>query len=147
MYLYKQGGGGKFYIGPPWDFDAWTFGYWVGPAIGYEKLEVLPPGISDRYWTLNSTVYFKELFEDPVFVKRLKEKWKTYRPILESEIPRYIDERYELIHLAAERNDNMWPVWDPRWNYPKVSYKQCVQEMKENFMSQLDITDSFINSL
>lgn len=58
LYLYKDRGG-KFKVGPPWDLDAWTFGLYG----------------TSHYYCTKVAFYYEGLFKDPVFVKRLKEKW------------------------------------------------------------------------
>ena len=114
VYMYKDGDG-KFTIGPPWDFDAWTF-------------ETLSD--QDRNWNLNTAFYYSKLFEDPVFKKRLQEKWNVFKPIWESEIPKYIEEQYNMIHRAAERNEIKWAHWWIYAKYPDVTYRELIDEMK-----------------
>ena len=117
MYIYKNRGDEKFYIGPPWDFDAWTFG-----TTGVKKFYVQETGF-----------YYRQLFKDAHFVSRLKEKWSIYKLIWEECIPNFIDVQYALIHNAAERNETLWTDWC----YPEKTYQQVVQEMKEAFLIQL----------
>lgn len=130
-FLYKDGGG-KFMMGPPWDFDAWTFGQ---------------TGLYNRIWSLNYTLYFEKLFEDPIFVERLKYKWDVYKPLWETIIPEFIEKKYNQIHRAAERNEKMWPNWTFHNKYPQVSYYDYIQEMKKAFMLQLELLDNKIKAL
>lgn len=131
-YMYKSGGGSKFTIGPPWDFDAWTFGMF---------------SVEQRTWNLNTTLYYSKLFDDPVFVERLKSKWAIYKPIWESEIPKYIEMQYSMIHRAAERNEKKWSHWNNFTKYPNTSYKDIIKEMKESFIEQLSLTDAKIRNI
>ncbi len=127
MYIYKNGTG-KFTVGPPWDFDAWTFG-------------------SDRkkgFSVTGNSPYFICLFNDPYFVNRLKEKWSTYKSILSQKVPEFIDERYQEIEKSALRNELMWPNWHPSYKYPDVSYKECVENMKRYYLDQLEWLDNQI---
>ena len=122
--------GGRFTIGPPWDFDAWTFG-----LKGKKKLYV------------NDTWYFQRLLKDPIFVQRLKEKWKEYIEKWKYSIPSYIDEQYTLIRNSALRNEVMWNDWSYVNRYPQISYDQLVKEMKETFIEQLEWMNNIIEKM
>lgn len=130
-FLYKERGDEKFYIGPPWDFDAWTFGV---------------TGVK-RFWCNNTTLYFSTLLKDPYFVSRLKEKWNEYKPKFESEIPNYIVEQYNKIYNSALRNDAMWPNWITYFNPEERSYEDIVTDMINAFKTQLSWMDSQIQNL
>lgn len=127
MYLYNLDG--KIYVGPCWDFDAWSFGLHGKVGTFYSKEEAL---------------YYNQLFKDPVFVERVKEKWNIYKPLWEKEIPQFIDSQYDAIHKAAERNEILWPDWHPVNCYPSKTYKQCVEDMKEAFVRQMSWMDQVI---
>lgn len=127
VYMYKDRGG-KFMMGPPWDFDAWTFGLY---------------GTSHFYCT-KTALYFENLFKDPYFVKRMKEKWAEYKPLWLDRIPKFIDSQYQLIRRAAERNDKMWPEFCPETKADEKSYEQNVMEMKEAFIKQVEWMDESI---
>ena len=122
--MYKERNDEHFYIGPPWDFDAWTFGLYDGPRKLYATT-----------WTL----YYRQLFTDPVFINRVKEKWLDIYPRWKSEIPIYIDERYEYIRKSAIRNESLlWNNWHRVNEYPQKEYRQVVEDMKNNYLIQLD---------
>lgn len=125
MY-YKSNGGGKLYIGPPWDFDAWTFGLY-----GTKKL-----------WC-NRSLYLERLFKEAGFVLRLKDKWDSIYTVWRNEIPLFIEDQYDLIHKSAERNAIMWPSWYYHYN----TYRDCVDEMKNNFIEQIDWLNEYIKNL
>lgn len=147
VFLYKSSIDGKFHVGPPWDFDAWTFG-----DRGMMKQSIYPYAL-----------YYRQLMKDPVFVKRLKEKWAIYKPIWEQRIPQYIDEQYTNIRRAALRNETMWtntykkaidsrPWYSPRRiahsiKHPYRSYDKLIPNMKSSFLEQLNVMDKNINSL
>lgn len=133
VYIYKSGINGKFCMGPPWDFDAWSFGLYWTPG------EFVP----GHYFSKDCAIYFKELFKDSVFVNRVKEKWSRYKPVWEKHIPQFIDENYTLIRESAERNELMWS----RWYFPNETYKQTVTEMRDAFMIQLYWMDEQIRNM
>ena len=131
LYMYKNRNDDKFYLGPPWDFDAWTFGL-------YER---------KRFYAKESGFYYRQLFKDSSFVQRVKEKWADYKDTFYDEIPQFIDEQYELIHKSAERNEKMWPVWNDWNHYPEKTYEEIVTDMKNCFLEQLEWMDEEIQNL
>ena len=132
IYMYKEAGGGKFTMGPPWDFDAWTFG-----QVSFEE----------RKWNLDNTLYYDKLFQDQVFVNRLKEKWSIYKPIWEQDIPLYIMDQYRKIHRAAERNEVKWSHWNGRNKFPQVSYHDYILMMIDAVKENIILMDNKIASL
>lgn len=130
LFIYKDKGG-KQTFGPPWDFDAHTFG-----VYGQERTFLMRPSFY-IYW----------MTKDAYFVNRLKEKWTTYKAVWESRIPYYIDDLYRQIHRSALRNEQMWPEWHPYYYYPEKSFEGLIYEMKRSFFLQLDYLDSIIKTL
>lgn len=129
IYMYKDRGG-KYMIGPPWDFDAWTFGLY---------------GTSHFYCT-KTALYYENLLKDPYFLNRLKEKWAVYKPIWLEKIPKFIDDQYKLIKRAALRNDKMWPNFCPETKAAEKTYEQNVMEMKDAFVKQIEWMDNSIQN-
>ncbi|UTC48243.1 CotH kinase family protein [Treponema vincentii] len=130
LYMYKNRNDEKFYIGPPWDFDAWTFGL-TGTRKFYAK--------SDAF-------YYSQLFKDPYFVNRVKEKWRIYKTKWRDRIPTFIDAQYKLIHNAAERNETLWTDWHKVNQYPEKTYHQLVLDIKQAFIDQLEWMGSEIEN-
>ena len=129
LYLYKDRND-KFRLGPPWDFDAWSFGQ---SAVEWHNCN-------------NWCFYYRQLLKDPVFVKRLKEKWAIYKPLWEELIPLFIDTHMNMILRSALRNEQMWPDWTDENLYPTFSYEVCVGEMKKAFYQQLYWLDAQISA-
>ena len=130
LFLYRDKKG-KLSFGPPWDFDAHTFGVYRTHQI----------------FLLRDDFYFYWLLQDPLFVKRLKEKWIIYKDIWMTSIPPYIDNLYSQIVRSALRNEQMWPSWHAMYHYPDVDYNTLRVEMKAFFKEQLDYVDSIITNL
>lgn len=129
IYMYMDDSG-MFKMGPPWDFDAWTFGlYGTG-----------------HFYCTNRTLYYKSILKDNYFVNRLQEKWAKYKPIWLDKIPKFIDSQYTIIRRAAERNDMMWPDWCPENKASERTYKQSVEAMKEAFVEQINWMDTKIQN-
>ena len=129
LYLYKDRND-KFRLGPPWDFDAWSFGQ---SAIEWHNCN-------------NWCFYYRQLLKDPVFVQRLKEKWAIYKPLWEELIPLFIDTHMNMILRSALRNEQMWTDWTDENLYPTFSYEVCVGEMKKAFYQQLYWLDAQISA-
>lgn len=64
---------GKLKAGPVWDFDWYTY----------------VPSKSNSYQIKNA-IYYGRLFEDPLFVTEVKNRWALYKTSFES-IPSYVD--------------------------------------------------------
>lgn len=127
MILYKDRdsspSGGKFTVGPPWDFDAWSF------ELGGAKW--LPCG---------TTWCYSGLLNDPYFVNRIKEKWAEYYDAWKSIIPDYIDYQSAKIRRSALRNELLWPDWP----FSDNTFEQHVELMKEAFSNQLEWMNSYV---
>lgn len=128
VYMYAESWGGQFKMGPPWDFDAWTFGLYGNHTL-YSK---------------DYALYYKYLFKDPFFVRQVKEKWISIYPVWKESIPDYIDKLYTIISRSAKRNEQLWPNWHQVNKYPETSYEQLVSEMKTSFTEQLAFMDEEI---
>lgn len=119
--------GGKLKMGPLWDFDL-AFGntdYWARGPEGF--------WIKDADW-------FKRLFEDPVFVNRVKERFDYFYGRL-PDIMREIDATGEYLKYSAAANEKRWHVF---YNYgvPNVEiwgkYQNEVQSVKEYIRTRMD---------
>lgn len=126
--IYKDRGDEHFYIGPPWDFDAWSFG-----CVKYE------------YWlTKESSLWLEQLFKDPLFVTRVKEKWDVYKKIWRTEGIDYMNNQYDRIFKAAKRNNTMWTEWC--WAYQDMSFEESVEKMRQSIIHRIEWMDERIGA-
>ena len=119
--------GGKLKMGPLWDFDL-AFGntdYWArGP---------------EGFWVKNSD-WFDRLFDDPVFVKRVKERFDYFYERM-PDIMREIDATQQYLKYSAAANENRWHAF---YNYvaPNVeiwgAYQNEVQSVKEWLKNRME---------
>ena len=130
MFIFTKIGGGLFDVGPPWDFDAWTFGYYG----------------TNHFYCTKTALYFEYLFKDPYFVSRMKEKWELYKPIWLDSIPKYIDSQFNKIHRSALRNEKMWPDFCPEAKTAEMTWEQSIKEMKNAFLAQIEWMDNSIKN-
>ena len=94
-YLYKKRDG-KLFWGPPWDFDYVAWGDLQEP--GYFRIESFDN---------THTPWFDRLFDDPIFVQKLKERWSGIDQLV-TEIVReegLLDLYYEQTRIS-QRYDN-----------------------------------------
>ena len=92
----------------------------------------------------SSAVYFPQLFKDPIFIARFKEKWNIYKTLWKEHIPNYVDQLYLQIHKSAERNEQMWPEWHKFNKFGEISYKELIDKLKESFIEQVEWMDKEI---
>ena len=134
MYLYKDVddntvlGGGRFCVGPSWDFDAYSFGTF---QRGHGFL------IKDNAF------YFPLLFKDPVFVNRVKERWSNYKDKWKEDIPKFIEQQYNMIRKSALRNEFMWKDWLPNDYFS--NYDESVRYMLAWYNDHVEWLDGQIN--
>ena len=90
--------GGKIKMGPIWDFDL-TMGNSINPQIWPTEGWVLDIG----------SPWYERLFEDPVFVKEVKERFQYFYAKKEDVI-KYINENANYLQYSAIENNNRWNV-------------------------------------
>ncbi len=119
--------GGKLKMGPIWDFDlaCGNADYWDRGPEGF--------WIKDADW-------FNRLFDDPAFVKRVKERFDYFYDRL-PDIMREIDATGEYLKYSAVANEKRWHTF---YNYgvPNVEiwgkYQNEVQSVKEYIRTRMD---------
>ena len=121
IFMYKDRNG-KLTVGPPWDFDAWTFGMY---------------GTRHFYCTRRS-FYIRYLLKDPVFLERAKEKWAIYKEIWKENIGTFLVTQREMILRAAERNEKMWPDYHVLNFVNEKTYVESTQEMFGALIDQIN---------
>ena len=131
-YLYK-GTGGLFSIGPVWDFD----GAFNNFADVEEHVD---------YLKVKSTFYYRNLFQDPLFVSRCLSRYQELRRTILSEdfLLDYIDACAAYLEAPARRNSQRWYPDDPSAYTDELQkMKLFVQQrgawMDENFAAMCDI--------
>lgn len=114
-YLYKNVGG-KFFMGPVWDFDS-AFNNFTEINLSCEQLE------------MNSTFYYFYLFHNAEFVEQCVVRYKELRKTVLSEenLIKYIDESSQYLGNAALRNCDKW------YNGEYSVYYKDIEKMK-NFV-------------
>lgn len=121
--------GGKLCMGPLWDFDL-AFG-----NANYDMTNADPKG-----WWIKNVRWYTRLFEDPVFVARVKERYNHFYSNLEV-ILNEINDCANYLQYSTVENNNKWNIL---YNYtvPNVSilgiYENEVQYLKSWLMNRMD---------
>lgn len=95
-----------------WDFDI-AFGnadYFTtdfGVSNGYDGWYVKDFSAAGR-----NTGWIWRLFQDPSFVTAVKDRWEELKPVLETDIPLYVDQMSALLADAQARNFKVWQILD-----------------------------------
>lgn len=114
-YMYMNEGG-KLYFGPVWDFDI-AFGRndYKNQASEDNRDTQSPEGFLSQ-----NTQWIKELFEDPAFEQRVKERWTEISPIIDHLIDTVAPEAIEKVSYTQAYDFATWEPAEQRstsWNY------------------------------
>jgi len=123
--------GQKIKMGPVWDFDL-SFG-----NVNYTECEFV-----DSFWTKRHA-WFSRLFEDPLFVQKVKERFAYYR-VNESYLLDIIDAKAEHLHFAQQENDLRWDIYGNYiWPNPVVfdTYEEDLAYLKNWFIERMKWLD------
>lgn len=135
-YMHKNTGG-KFFMGPVWDFDWGTF-------MPHKKFVVL-----NRQDGMKP-IYYDRLFQDPEFKKRVKERWNLLKGGF-GEIPAFIESEGARIKNSELMNHTMWQI-DPSYTGGYIngdelmSFDDAVSRMKKAYEDKMNWMDSQINN-
>ena len=126
-YVHKDKGG-KLKAGPVWDFD------WKSFRLDNEE------------WVTKEHLYYDVLFEDPVFVARVKERWNKHEAALR-EISAFIEAEADRIRNSEGINYRMWPVTQNTNEDIDLSFMEAVARMKQSYEAKLEFMDREIEKL
>ena len=95
-----------------------------------------------------NAVWYKRLFDDPAFAKRVKDRFQELLPQLQT-IPAYIDTCEKQLEKSAELNFKMWnPAEDANMNGGSIingdenlTFQQAVVRLKSNYMERLKVIE------
>lgn len=95
------------------------------------------------------TGWYHRLFQDPAFVKKVQDRWKSIIPQLK-EIPQFIDEQRELLSGAEKRNFEKWQILN-EWVWPnlvvKGTYNGELEYLKTFYRNRLEWLDQNLMTL
>jgi len=133
---------GKLKMCNVWDFDI-AFG-----NANYFESDFKKTSTYEGWW-IKEYRWYKYLFKDPEFVKKLKARWNYMMPQLNS-IPQYIDYNAEIIYEAQKRNFSRWnilgkKVWPNLVN--PATYDEEIAYFKKYYTDRLEWLTTNINAL
>jgi hypothetical protein len=97
VYMYRVPGG-RITLGPVWDFDL---------AVGNYPFDGGPTG-----WKIRNSTWIERLFEDRVFIDRLKVRWQGLYA-RRAEIDQYIVSYTNALQLSQRLTHPMWAPYAP----------------------------------
>lgn len=135
FFNYKQGE--KLKMGPVWDFD-----------MAYGNTDYSEESRSPEGFWVREMPWFAKLYEDPYFVKLLKERFNFFYGQKET-IFREINDNAQYLRHAVAENENRWhTLYTYNWRNANIwgSYDNEVQFMKQwlnaRFEWMKDVYDS-----
>ena len=114
--------------GPVWDFDWGTF---------------TSQRVSGFY--AKDHLYYVQLFQDPVFVNKVKQRWNNFKPLFE-EITDLITTAGLPLYNSSELDDALWSLLnsDSFNEDEKLSFRDAVNRMKNTYANRLRWLDGQI---
>lgn len=117
VYYYIQNG--KLYAGPVWDFDLGL------DVVGPNSVDnVYDSYAASNYWIKDNGNFYKDLFKDPVFFKKVQERYTEVRSTL-FEVFNEIELIEELLSDELSKNEKTWsiPGYLDTWVAQRYSYE------------------------
>ncbi|MGC1630869.1 MAG: CotH kinase family protein, partial [Gelidibacter sp.] len=133
-FLHKEKGG-KYALGPIWDFD-WAFAF---DGVGKHFNNPNTP----LFWDNDSaigTIFFKKLLTDPSTKQLLMNKWSDFKSRHLPELIVYIDDYAGLIKTSQKRDRE-------RWDIGSVNFEGDVMELKNWVNNRANFLDGYISGL
>ena len=127
-YMYRDKGG-KLKAGPVWDFDWGTF----------RSGEV-------KRFRIKEAIFYKYMFKDPAFVKRVKEKWKDSKATFLT-VTDFFDKTAKQIKVHVDRDKMKWPMTTTVNKDESMSFDEAVATMKSNYKKHWEWMDQQIAAL
>jgi len=128
-YFYKDRTG-VLKAGPVWDFDRGE-----------------PTGVQSHF-SAKYALWFPQLFKDPVFVSKVRERWIELKPSFD-EVQQLRYPKYNALVASARLNDEMWSLHDAFiWNGDeRMTFRDAIEEYFDNYAKRLKWLDQEIRQL
>lgn len=156
VYMHKDVNG-KLCAGPLWDFDQTTF---LGDQL-WLYYQYYPSETDYNEPLQIRALWYSQLFKDPKFKSRTKERWMELYSYLESGVPAFMDQEYARIAKSLDINwvdageDESQGIWtltesekeNGGRNHDKnLSGADAVRKMKEKYLQRLHWLDRQIRA-
>jgi hypothetical protein len=151
MYKDRDSVDSRLHLGPVWDFNLGfsNVDYCIGP--GYQGWAIdfndFCPG---DYWVVH--FWWKRLWQDPLFVKQMKQEWANLRAstLSNEHIFHLVDSLENMLQEPAQRNFVRWPTLNEYvWPNPVItgSYQGEVDRMRTWLTNRLAWMDGAMLAL
>lgn len=128
-YLYKSAGG-KFHMGPIWDFD-WAFSF---EQNGIHYANPNRPLFWER--ATSGKVFFQRIASDPAIKKLMKEKWQNFRKQDFNKLLLFVDDYSNKIADSRREDFKKWGRGNPNFNVEKENLKNWLK-LRAVYMDEL----------
>lgn len=135
MYMHKDKGG-KWVMGPLWDFDAGFDFDWGTMTDGHHFFEsyreyVLGPDPihhSGAYWVPE---FFTDIFRSDEFCEEFIARWEEISPLIMTEVWANTEKYITAAENAMVRNSQRWPIYFPSdsWPQEEISFATEIANM------------------
>ena len=105
-------------------------------------------------WIAKGEPYIKRMFDDPLFVQRLKEKWSDFKTAVSYSstlntgfFPEQLDEISQQLHSAQERNFKIYPITNNVIGDSQMEYDEAILNLKTFYYNRMKWLDNKINEL
>lgn len=118
---------GKLVMGPVWDFD-WFIDF------------------QTENFSLNESIWYERLFQDPYFVATLKSRWAILKDKL-SDLDEFIDQRSSYLYDSKLLDDDIWYDELNHWGLLVDDHQALVSRLKTYFNDRIKWLDNAIGNL
>ena len=151
MYMHKDKGG-KWVMGPLWDFDAGFDFDWGTMTDGHHFFEsyreyVLGPDPihhSGAYWVPE---FFTDIFRSDEFCEEFIARWEEISPLIMTEVWANTEKYITAAENAMVRNSQRWPIYFPSdsWPQEEISFATEIANMYSWLSYRVDHLTSIFN--
>lgn len=137
IYIHKDKGG-KYTMGPIWDFD-WAYDY-EGKGVHFGSHE--RPFLTNKNFPAPALGYtfFNRFFEDPAFVALYKETWRRFHAEKKTELMEYVDWYAKQVTESQKKDQEKWQKGTTNYGYK-------IRQLKSWLEGRFTFIDAETNAL
>ncbi|MCQ2587897.1 MAG: CotH kinase family protein [Treponema sp.] len=125
IYLYYNSNDGKIHMGCLWDYD-----------LGFGNVTDNNCNIPTGFYIRDKNVWYKQMFKDPEFVKKVVARWNSKKGAVLNSINKQIPKFYLDIREASYYNTYKWPTFgENTWREAPGYEKRMTLESEIKYFS------------